>query len=1027
MRFYNTDIPYDFAYCKEWNTETQSCDELFYLGTGPVLTNPDYNYLPDDNGVDFSADLIWADGAWASGGLPDPWYYSFSPMAYLLWEMIRGDYPDNPEGILGAASSPLRLFFGVYMGAETVAYSAPVGYGSYEGLHHVDGAHSVGTTAHEFGHRLHQTGVLEPPGNDDKPTPYLIEGIGDAMAMIYAQRYQADPAAPEYYCSDRNGYLYGALPDPGVAHPCFNVWREEPSPSFYHQNIRVQPIGKYTRCSAIEALEFGDDQADLPENIWRSLRNPKERNHGHGRGPLTYDQMLNDGSKNFVRGVLEDWATGGADESYFNEYCNDQHDFEALCVCGANFGVGHANMGPHNRFFYDLSGLDDAAFPLAEGDPAAAAWKQKQLLDAIYAEDIPSYLDWAERVTDIASGAVPVGGLTEQQATNIKRSLRETKIFGSAGRIDGANHSDIEAIAHWGNVDDQRLYVFYREPEEAGGPSDDPERYPRHLKYTVLDLDGAGAAWRADCEMPQVDVPDLALQPALSGFAPTAVTLGEAIWVAWSQYDQPAAGELGQSFGHLAHATLYPHLSSDPCGSWSGVDIDFAREVHGSPRATVINRGSIYIAELPPIFQDPQPDWWDEVDRAFWFDMFRPVSGTTLEMLATMGFEPDVPMDQVWRGHPGYAPSMAALLAEVATGYPEREGLVHLHGAVQALVGTNELGVGTRPPSDHFLAPVRADVEPSLRSLALDQGLRKAVSGYADIVDEASVLLPNAVSSVTEPPAPEPRPPVALDLKYIAGLGDKAGKFVLALDVMTAAVSFLGEDHDPADGTRDVVVRQYGVTADPFTPVDTIIGRARFAPGLTTLGQNVFQDDEHHGLIWMTTTYRDNVVACTDFVYDGMTAARDGALSCKVYRNGNISKWGEQRWFASPVEGMGPEVDITASPRAINIGDVAFIFFRGQGGTMSYVAFGGADLTPVTYNSLLFGLEFPTDEGGPRRWVTRIDTELTLPDLPEKQGVSWPIAPGAPFALPHGGMGYAGRPSGNDHVKIYTRGMGLAW
>ncbi|MFO8072785.1 MAG: hypothetical protein R6V85_13010, partial [Polyangia bacterium] len=63
------------------------------------------------------------------------------------------------------------------------------------------------------------------------------------------------------------------------------------------------------------------------------------------------------------------------------------------------------------------------------------------------------------------------------------------------------------------------------------------------------------------------------------------------------------------------------------------------------------------------------------------------------------------------------------------------------------------------------------------------------------------------------------------------------------------------------------------------------------------------------------------------------------------------------------VEGMGPNVDITAAPRAVNIGDAAYVFFRDQDGMLSYVAFGGVDLEPVTYNALLYGLDFPTDDG----------------------------------------------------------------
>jgi hypothetical protein len=253
-----------------------------------------------------------------------------------------------------------------------------------------------------------------------------------------------------------------------------------------------------------------------------------------------------------------------------------------------------------------------------------------------------------------------------------------------------------------------------------------------------------------------------------------------------------------------------------------------------------------------------------------------------------------------------------------------------------------------------------------------------------------------------------------------------AGKWALDIEVRTMAVAFL-RGGAGADGRRDVVVRQYGVDADPFTPVDTVIGRARFVPGLATLGRNEYREDEHHGTILTTAVYRDNVVACTDFEYDGMTSVQDAAMNCKVFRNGVISPWGEQRWFASPVAGMGPDVGITASPRAVSVGDAAYVFFRGQDRKLRYVAFGGADLTPITYNALLFGLEFPTDEGGPRRWVSSVDTELKLQLFPEKQGIDWPVAPGAPFALPHGGMGYAGRPSGYDHVKIYTRGMGLAW
>ncbi|MFO8071810.1 MAG: hypothetical protein R6V85_08040 [Polyangia bacterium] len=55
----------------------------------------------------------------------------------------------------------------------------------------------------------------------------------------------------------------------------------------------------------------------------------------------------------------------------------------------------------------------------------------------------------------------------------------------------------------------------------------------------------------------------------------------------------------------------------------------------------------------------------------------------------------------------------------------------------------------------------------------------------------------------------------------------------------------------------------------------------------------------------------------------------------------------------------------------------------------------------MTYNALLYGLDFPTDDG-------------------------------APFVLPHGGLGYAGQPqpstdSPDYRVEVFTRGMGLWW
>ncbi|MFO8071168.1 MAG: hypothetical protein R6V85_04760 [Polyangia bacterium] len=55
-----------------------------------------------------------------------------------------------------------------------------------------------------------------------------------------------------------------------------------------------------------------------------------------------------------------------------------------------------------------------------------------------------------------------------------------------------------------------------------------------------------------------------------------------------------------------------------------------------------------------------------------------------------------------------------------------------------------------------------------------------------------------------------------------------------------------------------------------------------------------------------------------------------------------------------------------------------------------------------------------------------------LPDLPPKAGAGWPVAPGGPFVLPHGGLGYAGQPqpstdSPDYRVEVFTRGMGLWW
>jgi hypothetical protein len=335
---------------------------------------------------------------------------------------------------------------------------------------------------------------------------------------------------------------------------------------------------------------------------------------------------------------------------------------------------------------------------------------------------------------------------------------------------------------------------------------------------------------------------------------------------------------------------------------------------------------------------------------------------------------------------------------------------VHVHTAIRGIMTDDGLGVNRRPLHDDALAPKGAEAEVGLRTLALGGAMSLSAATNPSILEAASLLLPRAVQFITKPPPPtDPLPPIALDAGLIQGLGRMAGKWALDIEVRTVAVAFL-RGGAGADGRRDVVVRQYGVDADPFTPVDTVIGRARFAPGMTTLGSTTFTE------LKPTTTgyvHRDNVVACTDFAYDGMADATNQRMRCKVFTGGVIPHNGgrlEKLWPEGAT--VGPKIELAASPRAVNVGDTAYIFYRDQLSTRAkYVAFAGVDFDPVTYNAPLAGLVFPEEFDGPRKLVTHVDTEASPGTAPSKPDVGlWPLMRFAPFSTSHGGLGYMGAP-----------------
>ncbi|MDD5309916.1 MAG: hypothetical protein PHU25_21575 [Deltaproteobacteria bacterium] len=832
--------------------------------------------------------------------------------------------------------------------------------------------------------------------------------------------------------------------DPGVAHDCFNLCRGVgPTGGWFctHGNIQVNvPSSGFehnARCSAIETQLTDPDD---PENIWRSFRDPGAKNHGHGRGASTFDQFTERNSTTglqFDEGIWQQAENATREtEPIYNAFC----DGGGVCACGQAYGGSHTNNGIHNRFFYDLSGYADAKYPLVKDDIVGSAKKQRELLDQIYADSTTGYTPWADKVTNIAASS---GSFNVNQKKNLLASLRVTRVFHDAGSIAGGAQyapSDLETVWYWRNVDNQRLYVFFRYPESwkpndapwgAGPNYYHPKRYERPLAYAAIPMSGTNADWSNMklCKMPDVSIPSAGGQISRSGFAPTVVASEGRLWVFWSQYQQAPHYQVGDDFGYLSYATLAPEMTAsgqDPvCGAWSGVAYDPQTVVYGSPRATVVDRGSIYIVELPPFYQDPCIGC-DTPIHAPWFDYVAPVGQTTLDMLANLGFAPDVPMDQVWAGHPGWVGGETTVSSQstpqllVGNDF-ESENLVHLHAAVRGIMTDDSLGVNTRPLHDNGLAPQGAAREIGLRALGLDDTFSVSTMERPDIVEAAAMLLPNAVSFITRPlPRDRAPTPVWLGTQLVQGIGGMAGKWAVDLDVKSVAVAFLRGAKD-SKGRRTVVVRQYGVTEDPFTPLDTGIGKARFVPGMTTLGL------AHAWIPSQGETEllrRDNVVACTDFAYDGMNDATDTQMRCKVFENGFIATNGgrlEKLWPEGAT--VGPDIIVTASPRAVNVGDTAYIFYRSADGRMKYVAFAGPEFEPVTYNAVLAGLRFPDNFDGPSKLVTDVATPLTLTALQTKPGGLWPLMDGAPFVSAHGGLGLAGTDSSTTALHLWMRGL----
>lgn len=973
----------------------------------------DFPYHHNDTilSAQFSKELIWEDGAWT-----DPFditplqIQQFGPAVYTAWYLVKPDY-ESYSGVVGSSASPMVLYGKSKMMGETVGFFDP----NSEIIWQVEGATDVGTFSHEFGHRMVDYDVMNVHDDADD----LEEGLCDALGMIYGQRYFMNYMfwdVPEETCMKADG-TYGSkeLANLAAAHSCFDVWGGD---GLFHQNIKVHEIGKSTRCSALEQLQDDPGDADLAENNWRSYKNPLSKNHGHGRGPGNFDQMLREDSHEFDRDVMLE-ATN-RDDDYLSEYCSGSE----YCECSQDYGVSHQNNGINNRFFFDLSAIPGSTLPLSD-DVEEAAESQRTLLHSIFGSyQILTYDDWSNRIIESVNS---LAGFSADQKKKVMDSFRKTKLFVPAGERAGFDPSDIETVWHWKNVNDQRLYVFYRDSEESIFPLLQ-EAYPRHLRYAVFGIDGTSQewSWQTNCQMPTVEIGSTEFA-AISGYAPTTVHMGDRIWVGWNQFEELSAeNPLGTQEGRLAYASLYVG-SADVCGTWSGVEYDEETPVYGSPRAALIDRGKV---EYVPIDFEEELICWPPIEcggliNDFW-ELVNPVDEGYIDVLASLGFTPDRPMDTVWRGHPGYGTEGASSEEANESSNPPDTQLAQ---GIKQLLMEDELGASRLPQADHPLSSDNSLELWKLISRDLSQSVNNAGESHPEITEKLSSFLPNAVELVDMLKGSAAPVSVKMELlrpnlmKDGSGGGgplppppeESLGTAVLLISVSTVAVSFLAEQ--PAiDSPVPVKIRQYGISSDPFNPVDRVIGEARFPAGLATVSPSMMQLLGSSG----ENAESDNLIACTDFANeDGIASHEVGRMMCKVYKDGVVEPSTGKLYKVKPsmeMDGRGIQANIGAAPRAISIGHTAYFLFRRQSGTFNYVAFSGPNMAPITIDSLWYGMQFPASFDGPSKLMTNIDTGIEPEYMPSKQGESWPLLPGSFFRTDYGALGIAGVSEGDDLV-----------
>ncbi len=1041
-RFFDGKVPYEVAYCFEAAGADGSCagDTLIshnrnnysksQLGRGSSAadeTNMVFNNLPGLKSYDsWNTDASAGDRAhWY------PIYYMFENHIIPDFEQYNSDdtVSGREAGIVGLyygdgddRNDPFSLATRTRFPHESIAYSVSPGSG-WAGIFSVEGV-DLFTFAHEFGHRIHQWDLINSQDH------VVWESIGDINGLVYTQIHKHDPDSTRMPCKDSNGD--DAQWDLSRGSSCFTVSGKdtpgEGDGDYYHETIKVSRDREYTRCSAIEKLARGEldpQDADLDENMWRSFKEPTAKNHGHGRSPATYDQLINDDSMFFEEDLMSNFTPETMGDTLDIEaFCEhkDDGDNEGRCKCGGSHGIGHTNQGILNKFFFDLAYISGANYTLAN-TAHDTAYAMQDLMFAIYGEGVFAtngsfnYPEVAERILEVVDEEVNFNSYKKKM---VKEALRDRKIFMSAGgnsTVSNGTPSDIEAVWHWRNIDDQRLYIFYRMNEDSTYGTDPwmldhPERYPRPLGYAVLQMvdNGATRKWSIEKQcrnkMPMVDG-----EIARSGFAPTAVNLGDSIFVAWSQYDKPldeAGKRNGKPWGHLAYARFDPLDGDDGCGAWSDVNIDTETEVHGSVRSTFVDRDSIYFAILPDFETDP---CWlgplcDPVDRDIWDEVIDPIDSDMSDLLDEAGFEPDIPMDQVWDDAPGDD--------------SERSNFGHAFWAILAILQEQGLGLLTLPMAGDQYAPYSASRVVSLRVRDLNQALNISTGAFPEISDSMSVLLPNAMQFITQTQKASIPMPLAMKFRLVQGTHALTGDNVFSLDVQTVAVAFLNGDEDTA-GRRDVTIRQYATEGSVYGLFDAVVGKASYTPALTTLGR-------HEQSSQLYSQYQDRVVACTDFA-EAQQGPVSNQMACKVFDKGVITAGsGALKKIGLPYENVDPDVALVASPRAVNIADSAYIFYRSAGSdSLKYVAFEGVDFDVVTYNPIFYGLEFKDTWNGPDKVVTHVNVDVDrLPDQPSKAGEDWPVFAATPFVNSNGALGFLGVEYGGgvfDTIEYHIRGL----